>query len=351
MKKIKCEMCGSTDLLKQDGVFVCQYCGCKYSVEEVKKMMIEGTVDVSGSTVKIDDSDELKNLYELAHRARDDNNTENAYNYYSKIILKDPQSWEANFYTTYYQSMNCTIAGILSAAINVTNCEETVFKLIKNNIKNTDEQRNAVDEVAARLILISSLLFNSYKKYYDEIPVEIRNDYVQQYADYCSAALNIVYNGGDNIVKIFGDKYGDIAAACWELGVKQHNILNGVFVEKKLHAELIKQYNEKIKKYNSSHIAPTTNMSQDGGCYIATCIYGSYDCPQVWTLRRYRDNILAQTWYGRLFVRIYYSISPTIVKWLGHTEWFKNLWKNILNSIVAKLNANGILNTPYEDRK
>ena len=46
MKQLTCEMCGSNDLLKQDGVFVCQTCGTKYSVEEAKKMMIEGTVDV-----------------------------------------------------------------------------------------------------------------------------------------------------------------------------------------------------------------------------------------------------------------------------------------------------------------
>ena len=37
-------MCGSTDLMKQDGVFVCQSCGTKYSVEEAKKMMVEGNV-------------------------------------------------------------------------------------------------------------------------------------------------------------------------------------------------------------------------------------------------------------------------------------------------------------------
>ena len=43
MKQLKCEMCGSTNLMKEDGVFVCQSCGCKYSVEEAKKMMVEGT--------------------------------------------------------------------------------------------------------------------------------------------------------------------------------------------------------------------------------------------------------------------------------------------------------------------
>ena len=39
MKQLKCEMCGSAELIKQDGVFVCQSCGCKYSVEEAKKLM------------------------------------------------------------------------------------------------------------------------------------------------------------------------------------------------------------------------------------------------------------------------------------------------------------------------
>lgn len=74
MKQLTCEMCGSTDLMKQDGVFVCQTCGTKYSVEEAKKMMVEGTVDVTGSTVKVDTSGELDNLYLLARRAKTNNN-------------------------------------------------------------------------------------------------------------------------------------------------------------------------------------------------------------------------------------------------------------------------------------
>ena len=63
MKALQCEMCGSQDLVKDGGFFVCQSCGTKYTVEEAKKMMVEGTVDVKG-TVKVDTSDELKNLYE-----------------------------------------------------------------------------------------------------------------------------------------------------------------------------------------------------------------------------------------------------------------------------------------------
>ena len=73
MKQLTCEMCGSTDLIKQDGVFVCQSCGTKYSVEEAKKMMVEGTVEVAG-TVKIDASERITNYLLMANSAYDADN-------------------------------------------------------------------------------------------------------------------------------------------------------------------------------------------------------------------------------------------------------------------------------------
>ena len=88
-----------------------------------------------------------------------------------------------------------------------------------------------------------------------------------------------------------------------------------------------------------------------GGCYVATAIYGSYDCPQVWTLRRYRDDTLGATWYGRMFIRTYYAISPTFVKWFGSTQWFKQLWKPTLDRMVENLNSKGVEDTPYNDRE
>lgn len=87
------------------------------------------------------------------------------------------------------------------------------------------------------------------------------------------------------------------------------------------------------------------------GCYVATCVYGSYDCPQVWTLRRFRDNTLAEAALGRAFIRTYYAISPTIVKWFGKTKWFKKLWRGVLDSMVQRLNENGVEDTPYNDRE
>ena len=41
MKAIVCEMCGSNDLIKRDGVYICQNCGTKYTVEEAKNLLVE----------------------------------------------------------------------------------------------------------------------------------------------------------------------------------------------------------------------------------------------------------------------------------------------------------------------
>lgn len=49
MKQMKCEVCGNTEIIKVDDFFKCQACGCKYSLEQVQKLMVElrGTVEVS----------------------------------------------------------------------------------------------------------------------------------------------------------------------------------------------------------------------------------------------------------------------------------------------------------------
>ena len=97
MKQLTCEMCGSTDLMKQDGVFVCQSCGCKYSVEEARKMMVEGTVEVAG-TVKVDDTAKIETYLDLSKNAYDSGNGQSAFDYANKaleIAPKNSRAWIA----------------------------------------------------------------------------------------------------------------------------------------------------------------------------------------------------------------------------------------------------------------
>ncbi|MBP3478934.1 MAG: hypothetical protein J6K03_05565 [Oscillospiraceae bacterium] len=86
-----------------------------------------------------------------------------------------------------------------------------------------------------------------------------------------------------------------------------------------------------------------------GGCYIATAVYGSYDCPEVWTLRRFRDDYLQKYIWGRLFIRVYYAVSPTIVRLFGSFRAFNRINREILDRLTAALKLSGYSDKPYDD--
>lgn len=90
--------------------------------------------------------------------------------------------------------------------------------------------------------------------------------------------------------------------------------------------------------------------SSKGGCYVATAVYGSYDCPQVWVLRRWRDHQLASTSSGRQLVRLYYRVSPAVVRAVGNERWFAYAVRRPLDRFVARLRASGYSSLPYSDQ-
>lgn len=133
--------------------------------------------------------------------------------------------------------------------------------------------------------------------------------------------------------------------------IKNGDLLSAVKRTKQLSGLGLSEARTYVNEFkNIDKTRPQKISSSGSGCYVATCVYGSYDCPQVWTLRRYRDNTLAATWYGRAFIHTYYAVSPTIVKWFGNTQWFKKLCKNKLDKMVATLRSNGVEDTPYQDK-
>ena len=86
------------------------------------------------------------------------------------------------------------------------------------------------------------------------------------------------------------------------------------------------------------------------GCYVATCVFGSYDCPEVWTLRRFRDHCLSQSAAGQQFIKVYYILSPKLVSWFGSSWFFQCPVKKALSVFVQTLKKRGYMDTPYQDR-
>lgn len=95
--------------------------------------------------------------------------------------------------------------------------------------------------------------------------------------------------------------------------------------------------------YESMGISTNTTVgnTKTSGCYIATAIYGSYDAPEVFVLRRFRDEFLSRTVFGRLFIKAYYRISPPVAEWLKGAKRINNGVKCILDCCVNNLEKTG----------
>lgn len=304
MKRLTCEMCGGTDLIKQDGVFVCQYCGTKYSVEEARKMMIDGTVDVQG-TVKIDNSDFVPKYLENARRAYSKEDWEEVEKYYNMVEQNSPNNMEAVFFSSFGKAM-------LSLTDNEYFKREQKFGVLNRSISVIND--------------------------YFEVSGENKEEVLRKISD----AIEKMYS----VTFVYGTETNQPTQADRSYTIRLENSVRAAFLTelkqiKEAHADLT--YLDELISKNSKQVSV-------GGCYVATAVYGSYDCPQVWTLRRYRDCTLSKTWYGRAFIGIYYAVSPTLVKWFGHTDGFKKMWKKKLDRMVARLKSDGVEDTPYEDR-
>ena len=94
MKKIACEICGSDELVKNDGLFVCKSCGCKYDADEIKRMLIDGVVQIEG-TVDINRDEVIAHTLELARNADESGNLDQAEEYADKVITMDSSNQEA----------------------------------------------------------------------------------------------------------------------------------------------------------------------------------------------------------------------------------------------------------------
>lgn len=348
MKQLICEMCGGTDLMKQDGAFVCQNCGMKYSVEEAKKMMIEGTVEIQG-TVRVDSSEELEKLYKAARNARETSNYDTATKHYQTISEKDPNSWEALLYLATLQTKVVKNGEITLVAYSVLNCISTVIALIKENIKDEDKTKEAIKEVSDEITLTSISLFYAATSFYKSIVMISGVNQLTESKERCLTIVKSLERLGNEIESNYNmtdEFYKNLALEAWKCIFTLSEYYKKTIGTYTLEDNYINSINNKIKKYDTSFVAP-----EKKGCYVATAVYGSYDCPQVWTLRRYRDYTLAETWYGRVFIRTYYAISPTLVKWFGDTKWFKKMWQGKLDRMVSKLNSNGVEDSPYEDKE
>lgn len=326
MKALTCELCGGNQLVKKDGMFVCEHCGTKYTAEEARKLFV---------TVTVDHTEETDKLLTLARRARQEDNIEDAHRYYELVLRDRPNDWEAAFYEAYFGVRNVQVSMIYQGAEEITAMLSSVLPLVKNHVP-PHEHRVTLSEIVGRVQSLAddfmSVANNKYANYLN-VPKR-RGEYILH-----TQAVGTLYTTLFNNLRQYFPEEKELAQTVC------HSALQHLKTARITSADLRESIN-----YIKGQLSSLDPTYKPGGCYVATCVYGSYDCPPVWTLRRFRDQILAATAPGRAFIRAYYAVSPALVRRFGRARWFRALTKRPLDALVRRLRRQGVADTPYADR-
>ncbi|WP_423819204.1 CFI-box-CTERM domain-containing protein [Salinimicrobium sp. TIG7-5_MAKvit] len=92
-----------------------------------------------------------------------------------------------------------------------------------------------------------------------------------------------------------------------------------------------------LEKHWGKEISEDSVQKQDSRCFIATACYGNPYHEKVEAFRQYRDSHLKKSPLGRIFIRIYYSISPIMVKHLSKRTR-RIIRIKILDKLYKKIN-------------
>ena len=396
IKAIKCELCGSNELVKQDDYFVCQFCGTKYTPEAAKKLIIDiqNPIEIKGVNSVDEDLANIEALINIGKLYE----AEKLLNELSVKATINPKVWimMAKFsYIKYIEEENYASLSNMTMDLRCNKCIDDLEQYKKACKEDANSQ---IDNLLIKVREIKERTGKEYLEYFYNTPKCFCYDYtygtgcfpvfryidlkgkwhevhdfttgvVQEFIDDCEKNMEIyndaVKNNAElNQLKIVSYLCGENLAQVlqkqtnWKIvGFNGYTVIIKYFYSDAWDNKHETYATNKLIKNNVNEICNEASkvklskiQSSQNGCYIATCVYGSYDCPEVWRLRRFRDNQLSKTWYGKTFISIYYAISPTLVKWFGETAWFKKTWKAVIDRIVMKLKDKGFEDTPYNDK-
>ncbi len=143
MQAIKCEICGGSDIIKQDGHFVCRYCGTKYSADEVRSLL---------GTVRIDKSDDTNNCLTLARRYFRETSYDKSAEYYELVLRNDPDNLEAIFYSPFCAAMKSTPETLQYTVPRFSKSLTSVFAALSGYDPDDSDIRAVTDTVFQRIL-------------------------------------------------------------------------------------------------------------------------------------------------------------------------------------------------------
>lgn len=374
-----CTSCGAAlEVDNQKEAAVCPHCGAAYIVEKaiINYNTNYNTINnYDGATINVTGT-KIENLLVLAKNAQDTNAFEEAHEYYARVLEVNPHHTGAIIGKAFNgllkePPMSMSSFGVLKMLDKAVHIE------LEKNPEDSEafrqfmlSQCQLLDTVARNLALTSLQIFAKH-------PVDLET--IHLFWNTSEVALDLFAKGAyfiegfsllgeENAMELYLDIQQYIVIVDRELlktRMAITQIVTGPFgdsprgeefsLDAETHKRYLGLYNyavEKLKEYmpDADCLQEEEETAQtSGGCYVATAIYGSYDCPEVWILRRFRDLYLRNFLWGRMLIKSYYTISPGLVRYFGRYKLFDRMFRPVLDRLVNRLYKKGYSDSNYKD--
>lgn len=377
--KSKCPNCGEiSEIESNEFNVVCFFCGVPYMPKEG----IDNYNNYIARSIEVDtvnvNSENLKNYAMLGLASLKEKNAEKCGFYADDILKRNPLSSEGLLLKAYFVSNNYSKEeGIKLFFQSLKNCND---ENLKKEIYDAFYECIVDYSVENYAFLFEKILFEGVNKYFslleyslsmyfskfesDEIDSNIfdapNNDYVNssffksfKNVDVIDLENNLIIC--DNLLFLINKEKIESCVSLNLISKEVGKYYNKSQKNKMSYYFYLKDNNMVEFNFTNENKLLDEFLTKNGyildivkgGCYVATCVYGSYMASEVYVLRRFRDRVLKNNFFGNIFVKLYYFISPSIVKVFGRTKLFNKINKNILDKFVKSLIKKGYDDTPY----
>jgi hypothetical protein len=97
---------------------------------------------------------------------------------------------------------------------------------------------------------------------------------------------------------------------------------------------LSKEIKDQLLQVKELYKAALYDLNNPKACYVATMAYGNYSHPKVLVLRKFRDEVLDQSAFGKWFIKTYYHYSPKLVERLKEQKAVNSIIRKALNQFI-----------------
>lgn len=307
-----CPACGGQLQIPDDREMVkCMYCGGDIVVREVLRIQAHANVG---------------NLMTLAATALEGGNADEAYKYYTQVLEYEGSNSDAWFGKAEAAGWSSTLAN--PRITEMLACFEKAIQCSPAQ-EHANVAMNAADSIHRVCLALYNASLKSQLK-----QLEIATEAIQagmkvstsdaeiQHVNQCEGLLHGLIRAHayspqnksiiDSIISLSTQ-----SIESWASISRESDVDTRVKSLSQPHQARLQQirneYTAKMRTLDPRYQAPSVKTSS-GPCFVATAAAGDPLHPTVVALRRYRDECLRLTAFGRLFIRCYELIGPHLAQ-------------------------------------